>query len=153
MAGKVFNKLMDFLCFDDEVDEMEESFEEETEELEEPEIPVNNTPSYNNRPSKVVSLPTASVAKIVIVKPFDFEEAATICDYLKSRKIVVINTTALETKVGQRLLDFVGGASYIVGGQIQEVEKGVYLLIPSNVEVSNSLKYELQNKGVFGFMK
>ncbi|WP_142414845.1 cell division protein SepF [Hathewaya massiliensis] len=152
MAGKVFNKLMDFLSFDEEIDDMDENYDVENEEIEEVETPTYNSPS-NNRGSKVVTLPTASVAKIVIVKPFDFEEAATICDHLKSRKIVVINTTALENKIGQRLLDFIGGASYIVGGQIQEVEKGVYLLIPSNVEVNSSLKYELQNKGVFGFMK
>lgn len=152
MAGKVFNKLMDFLSFDEEIDEMDENYEAEEEVTEEVEAPMNNS-TFNNKGSKVVSLPTASVAKIIIVKPFDFEEAATICDHLKSRKILVINTTALENKVGQRLLDFIGGASYIVGGQIQEVEKGVYLLIPSNVEVNSSLKYELQNKGVFGFMK
>ena len=50
-------------------------------------------------------------------------------DNLKSRKIVVVNTTALDPKVGQRLLDFVGGVCYALGGDLQQIEKGVYINI------------------------
>lgn len=155
MSVKVFNKIMDMFCLDDEVEEVEEVCDKEdevvTEEEEFQNLPKNS--SYRSS-AKVVNLHTASNRpKVVIAKPYDFDEAATICDHLKNNRIVVINTKALEVKIGQRLLDFIGGASYVLGGQIQEVEKGIYLLMPSNVEVSNTLKYELQNKGVFSFIK
>jgi cell division inhibitor SepF len=46
-----------------------------------------------------------------------------------------------------------GGASYALGGELQEIERGVYILSPSNVEVSNELKNELSSKGLFGWSK
>lgn len=155
MSAKVFNKIMDMFCLDDEVDEVEEVCDKEDEVVAEEEEFENLPRSSSYKSSaKVVNLPTAgNRPKVVIAKPYDFDEAATICDHLKNNRIVVINTKALELKIGQRLLDFIGGASYVLGGQIQEVEKGIYLLMPSNVEVSNTLKYELQNKGVFSFIK
>ncbi len=45
---------------------------------------------------------------------------------IKNRKIVVINTTSLELRTAQRLIDFVGGACYALCGELQEVEKGVF---------------------------
>ena len=46
-----------------------------------------------------------------------------ISDNLKSRKIIVVNTTALNLRTGQRLLDFVGGVCYALGGDLQQVKK------------------------------
>jgi cell division inhibitor SepF len=89
----------------------------------------------------------------MIIKPTVFEEVTDICDDLKNRKIVVVNTTSMDPKVAQRLLDFMGGASYALGGELQEVEKGVYILSPSNVEVTNELKNELSSRGLFNWTK
>ena len=72
---------------------------------------------------------------------------------LKSRKIVLVNTTALETRIAQRLLDFISGSCFALGGELQEVEKGVYILSPSNVEVTNELKTELSSKAMFNWTK
>ncbi|MEQ8199778.1 MAG: cell division protein SepF, partial [Clostridiaceae bacterium] len=72
---------------------------------------------------------------------------------LKSRKIVVINISALDLKVAQRLLDFVSGACFALAGELQEVERNVYILSPSNVEVTNELKSELSSKGIFNWNK
>ncbi len=64
---------------------------------------------------------------------------------------MVINTTGLENRVAQRLLDFMGGSSYSLGGSLEEIEKGVYILSPASVEVSNDLKNELSGKGLFNW--
>ena len=109
--------------------------------------------SANKKQSKVVNIHTTSSVKVVIIKPEDFDEATTICDSLKSRKIVVVNTTSLEPKTGQRLLDFIGGACYALCGDLQQVEKGVYIISPSNIEVNNELKSELSSKGIFNWNK
>ena len=44
-----------------------------------------------------------------------------------------------------------GGASYALGGNLEEIEKGIYILSPSSVEVSSDLKNELSGKGIFGW--
>ncbi|NLZ47336.1 MAG: cell division protein SepF [Clostridiales bacterium] len=151
MAGKVFNKMMGLLGLEDEYEDIEEL--EEEMELEEEKAEVNPPMTASKKQNKVVNIHTATSAKVVISKPTIFEDATDICDDLKNRKIVVVNTTGLEPKTAQRLLDFMGGASYALGGELQEVEKGVYILSPSNVEVTSELKNELTNRGLFGWSK
>ena len=103
--------------------------------------------------SKVVSLHTTQDTKIVIIKPTHYNDSVEICDNLKERKVSLINLTALESSTAQRLLDFIAGASYALEGVLEEVNKGVYVLSPSNVEVSNELKSELKNKGILNWSK
>ena len=146
--SKVMNKVMGFLGMSDEdINEVEEIDNEEEN------MDIESLMSVNKKQSKVVNIHTNSSVKVVIIKPEDFDEATTICDSLKSRKIVVVNTTSLEAKTGQRLLDFIGGACYALCGDLQQVEKGVYIISPSNIEVNNELKSELSSKGIFNWNK
>ncbi|MDF2883442.1 MAG: sepF [Clostridiaceae bacterium] len=149
MSGKVMNKMMGFLGLDEEIEDEVETSEGAEEFVEDSEV----EPLISKRGSKVVSIKTATSAKVLIVKPSTYEEAAEICDELKNRKIVVVNTTKLENRIAQRLLDFVSGASYALGGSLEEVESGIYVVTPSNIEVSNELKNELNSKGIFNWTK
>ncbi|MGY0375194.1 cell division protein SepF [Clostridium sp. JNZ J1-5] len=153
MAGKIVNKVMDFLGLEEEVDEIEE-MENENVEQEHPEIDnIISSTNPKKQKGKVVSIHTAASAKILIVKPIDYDEVIEICDNLKNRKIIVINMTNLESKTAQRLLDFMAGASYALEGSLEEVEKGVYIISPSNVEISNELKNELSSKGLLNWTR
>jgi len=107
----------------------------------------------NKKNSKVVNIHTSSATKVTITKPVDYEEATEICEALKNRRIVLVNTTVLELKIAQRLLDFISGSCYALGGELQQIERGVYLLSPSNVEVTNELKNELSSKALFNWSK
>jgi cell division inhibitor SepF len=150
MAVKVINKMMGFLGLDDdfEDDDLEEQEIQEAKNTE-ADQKVSN---FRKKPN-VVSIHTTISAKVKIVKPTDYEEAADICDDVKNRNIVVVNTTALEQRTAQRLLDFLGGSSYALGGNLEEIDKGVFLISPSNVEVSSDLKTELSTKGLFTWNK
>lgn len=151
--AKMLNKVMGILGLDDgNIDEYDEEevkeksypgdFEEEIDE-----------PIVNRRNNKVVNIHTNSTMKVVISRPKDYDEATSICDELKNRKLVVVNVSDLEPKTAQRLLDFMGGASYVLNGELQEVEKNVYILSPSNVEVTNDLKTEISGKSMFAWTK
>ena len=155
MAPKMFSKVKEILGFEeyndeyDEVDEVDEEKETEVEETIEPVISKKNMGQSN----KVVNIHTAIAAKVIIIKATTYEDAPNVCDALRNRKIVVVNTTGLEIKIAQRLLDFMSGACYALSGDLQEIDRGVYLLSPSNVEVSNELKSELSTKGLFNWNK
>ncbi|KAJ53398.1 cell division inhibitor SepF [Clostridium tetanomorphum] len=151
MAGKVLNKMMGLLGLEDELDEFEENeneFEGKDISNEEEYEPIIQS---SKKQGKVVSIHTASTAKVVIVKPTTYDEVVDICDNLKSRKIIVVNSISLEQKIAQRLLDFVSGATYALGGSLEEIERGIYIVSPSNVEVDSELKSELSNKGIFNW--
>jgi cell division inhibitor SepF len=150
MAVKVINKMMGFLGLDDDFED--DDFEEqEIQEAKNTEAD-QKVSNFRKKPN-VVSIHTTISAKVKIVKPTDYEEAADICDDVKNRNIVVVNTTALEQRTAQRLLDFLGGSSYALGGNLEEIDKGVFLISPSNVEVSSDLKTELSTKGLFTWNK
>lgn len=148
--SNVFNKLGRIIGFDYEDEDEEDLYDEEKEQEQEDNVVET---SFTRKNNKVVNIHTTSTAKVMITKPSTFDDSQEICDAIKSRKIVVVNTTSLETRIAQRLLDFVGGCCYSLDAEVQQVEKGVYLLSPSNVEVSNELKSELSSKGIFNWNK
>jgi cell division inhibitor SepF len=149
----MINKMMGFLGLEEDIDIEENGEREEIvreEEVGQVESLFNSSKKQAN---KVVNIHTAASAKVVIIKPSDYDEAANICDNLRNRKIVVVNTTSLEPRIAQRLLDFIGGACYALSGELQQVEKGVFILSPSNVEVSNDLKNELSSRGILNWTR
>ncbi|MEG2353559.1 MAG: cell division protein SepF [Clostridium sp.] len=152
MGKGFFDKIVNSLVGED-VDEFENGEEVDEEVDEEGTEPIEIASVRRN--NKVVNIHSNASTKIIIYKPEEFrEDAMTICEHLKNRKIIVVNVYQIERTVAQRLLDYIGGASFVLGAEIQEVGKGIYIISPSNVEVSNSFKYELQqNKEIFGFMK
>ncbi|MDS0527309.1 cell division protein SepF [Clostridium sp. SHJSY1] len=149
MLGKV-KSFLGFGEYGDEYDEYADYDDVENEEEEEIEPVLQNN---NKRNNKVVNIHTSSATKVTITKPVAYEEATEISDALKSRRIVLVNTSALEIRIAQRLLDFISGTCYALGGELQEIEKGVYILSPSNVEVTNELKNELSSKAVFNWSR
>ena len=155
MSNNVFSKvksLLGFEDYDDYDDYEDEEYESEIGEEEDSIEPVI-TSKKNPNNNKVVNIHTSSSIKVTITKPVDYEEATEICEALKNRRIVLVNTTALELKIAQRLLDFISGSCYALGGELQQIEKGVYLLSPSNVEVTNELKNEISSKALFNWSK
>ncbi|AVP54162.1 cell division protein SepF [Clostridium tetani] len=149
MAGKVLNKVMGFLGLEDEYEE----YYEDTDELENSNESAEFEPIIhsNKKQGKVVSIHSTSTPKVSIVKPKTYDEVVDICDDLKDGKIVIVNSIELDPKVGQRLVDFVSGATYSLNGTLEEIEKGIYILSPSNVEVDSELKNQLSSKGMFSW--
>ncbi len=156
----MFERIKGFLGFNDAMDDENEEFIEESivEEKEHHHVQTSsNIVPQQNQPikkqPKVVNIHSTSQAKLTITKPLKYDDATEICTALKNRKIVVVNTTSLELRVAQRLIDFISGACYALEGDFQEVEKGVFIVTPSNIDVSNEFKNELTNKGLFNWSK
>lgn len=147
--GKMLSSLKNMMGFEDE--DLYDDYEEETEEKETHEEPRESYSVINRRKemreqNKVVSIHGGN-QKVNIIKPSTFDEAPQICDNLKENKIVVVNTTGLEPRTAQRLLDFIAGATYALGGDLQEVEHGIYVLSPSMVDVTREIKEDSTVKG------
>lgn len=86
--------------------------------------------------------------KICIHEPLSYDEAPLIVDDLRLRKAVVLNFEQLDINVKRQIFDFVNGALYALDGKIQKVNRDIFILAPSNIEI-DGLKAELQEKGVF----
>ncbi len=146
--NKIMTSFKNMMGFEDE--DYYDDYEEETTDENYEEAPKENYALLTRRreskeENKVVSL-HGSQTKVKILKPETFDEAPMISDSLKENKIVVVNTSSLEPKTAQRLLDFIAGATYALSGELQEVENGVYVLTPSTVDVSRDMKEESSPK-------
>jgi len=146
-----FKGISRMMGFDEEDDE--ELLENREENYDEGEEEIEIEPFVSKKQNKIVNIHTASSSKVVISKPSNYDEGKIIVDNLKSRRIVIVNLNGVEPKEGQSIRDFLIGAIYALEGGLQPVEKGVFILTPSNIEVSNELKNELTNKGIFSSFK
>jgi cell division inhibitor SepF len=139
MAKGIFNRILDAVGLEEEeyqdenLEEENDFYEEEYEEEEEQRLP-------RRKQGKVVGLPnTASKLRMLVFQPSSYEEAECIIDNLKARKPVIMNLDELEIELGQRILDFVGGAVYSLNGDIKKVARSIFVVAPSNVDVAQNI--------------
>ncbi|MBC7323906.1 MAG: cell division protein SepF [Moorella sp. (in: Bacteria)] len=98
-------------------------------------------PAPGSGKAKLVSLPTARQAmRLVIARPRSFDQAAGLAENLKNCRPVIINLEALPVEEGQRIIDFLSGAAYALGGQVRRVTGGIFLFTSSNIDLSGDLE-------------
>ena len=78
-------------------------------------------------------------SKMILVEPRAFSESQQIADYLKSRNTVVVNLKRVTSDQAKRLIDFLTGCIYAIGGSLQKLGNGIYLCTPNNVNVQGKM--------------
>lgn len=99
------------------------------------------------RPQVVRPFSVTPNAKPHLVAPTSFNQAQEIADKFKGSQPVIINLQAADRDVARRLIDFASGVCYGLGGQMEKVANQVYLLTPTNVEVSAEERRRLHERG------
>jgi cell division inhibitor SepF len=80
--------------------------------------------------------PAAATGAIHKSEPKRFNEAREVADRFKEGTAVIMNLQSTEDATARRLVDFASGLVYGLDGKIELIANRVYLLTPSNVEVS-----------------
>jgi cell division inhibitor SepF len=101
------------------------------------------------RPSVVRPFSQPQAAKVHITVPVGFNDAQEIGDKLKDNQPVIVNLQGIDRDLSRRLIDFSSGLTYGLGGAMERVAEQVFLLTPSNVEVSAEEKRRLQERGLY----
>ncbi len=101
------------------------------------------------RPAVIRTMPAPSSARVHVVEPAGFNDAQEVGDRLKSNQAVILNLQGLSRDLQRRLIDFSSGLAYAVGGSMERVADQVFLLKPTNVEVSQDEKERLQARGLY----
>ena len=132
-------------------EELEESIPEASDEAEEEFTePKPRFGMFSRKESRYEDdAPAAAPGKktFLIMRPVDFDEAADIADNLKARKAVLINLEATDVDTARRLLDFLSGVVYSLGGKIVRVSSQAYMLTPSDVVLVGDDIPDLLNSG------
>jgi len=87
--------------------------------------------------------------RVHVVAPTMFADAQEIGERLKTNQPVIVNLQDVDAELSRRLIDFCSGAVFVAGAKMQKVAKQVFLLTPSNVEVSDEEKRRLQERGLY----
>ncbi|MBF0708368.1 MULTISPECIES: cell division protein SepF [Bacillales] len=135
-------KFKQFFELDDETIELDEQQEQDSYmEEEEPEVTrANRKQSKQN----VVSLQSVHKnSRVVLVEPRVYAEAQDIADHVKNRKSVVMNLQRIPQDQARRIVDFLSGTVYAVGGDIQKLGPDTFICTPDNVEISGNITDEI----------
>jgi cell division inhibitor SepF len=133
------SKIKTFFFLDDEYDYEEEEYSEEETQ------PVKQHKQHSTQKQNIVSLQSVQKSsKVVLVEPRVYAEAQDIADQLKNRRAVVVNLQRIDRDQAKRIVDFLSGTVYAIGGDIQKVGTDIFLCTPDNVEVSGNISQVLQ---------
>ena len=80
---------------------------------------------------------TPTTAALKIVNPKGYDEAPAIADFLLNGNTVLLNVEGLESAQAVRLLDYLSGATRMVGGIMTKVGKTTIVVAPKSVDVSS----------------
>ena len=81
------------------------------------------------------------------VRPSRFDHAQEVGDRFKDGQAVIVNLQDVDPSLLRRLIDFCSGLCYALGGTMEKVAVGVYLLTPANVSVSAEERQALAERG------
>ncbi|WP_409292141.1 cell division protein SepF [Peribacillus sp. SCS-37] len=132
----IVSKFKSFFALDDEVEYREEIMEEEFEQKR-PAKGLKQAGSGQN----VVSLQSVQKpnSKVFLAEPRAYSEAQSVADELKNKRAVVVNLQKIEHDQAKRIVDFLSGTVYALGGDIQRIGTNIFLCTPDNVDVSGTI--------------
>ncbi|HHU87179.1 MAG: cell division protein SepF [Pelotomaculaceae bacterium] len=154
MAVKLVDKVLSFMGFEEEAVEEDTKFNREEEPEEQPwRRKRDRFREKEKETGSVVSLPVQRQVRVVVVEPKVFDEVKDIAENLKNRRPVIVNLEQATPELARRVVDFVMGASYALNGSQQKVGSGIFLFVPSNMDISSELKEQGREKGMFSWMR
>ena len=159
MSGALMNKVWDLFGMDSAEPEEEYDDENVYEYDDEDDVTEENNKKQlfgRKNKEKVVQMPQSqpNAIKMVISQPTSFEQSDEICSFLKERKSVIVNLEYVNKDVARRIVDFISGGVYALDGYIQKVSNSIFLVAPSNYEITNEMaREEMKNKLSVSWLK
>ena len=80
--------------------------------------------------------------KMILLEPRAYSEIQQLEDHLKKRNTVVVNMKRVTPDQAKRIVDFLSGTVYAIGGDLQKIGGGIFLCTPKNVNVEGSISEE-----------
>ena len=78
-------------------------------------------------------------SKVVLLEPRAYADAQEVADHLNNKRAVVVNLQRIQRDQGKRIVDFLSGTVYAIGGDIQKIGTDIFLCTPANVDVSGNI--------------
>ena len=86
--------------------------------------------------------------KMILLEPRAYSESQQIADHLKKKNTVVVNMKRVTPDQAKRIVDFLSGTIYAIGGSLQKVGGGIFLCTPNNVKVNGKITDDNEGKEI-----
>ena len=106
---------------------------------------INGNDYYDLRPEEALS-ENDGHSKMIILEPRAYSEAQQIADHLKMRNTVVVNLKRVTSDQAKRIIDFLAGTIYAIGGDLQKIGGGIFLCTPNNINVQGKITEDNDGK-------
>ena len=157
MADNFFSKFFSFInrIIDppDDDDELEDEKEINTAPV--PRTTQSNveiTPKKATKHSNIQMNVGKNDLNVHLVRDIKYPKSATeAVDKIKNNMIVVFNFEDTDQDISQKTIDFISGAAYAIGGDVQMVTEYVVLFLPMSGKFSQEQKKRLEDSGFSSF--
>ncbi len=140
--------------FDDDEDDFEEpkpkkglfkkdkqyDFDEDYDDYEEPKAKSSRTGSGAGKVTPMRQASRRPSMEVCVIKPTTVDDAREITETLLSGSTVILNLEGLDLEVAQRIIDFTSGATFAINGNLQKISNFIFLVTPTNVDISGDLQ-------------
>ena len=86
--------------------------------------------------------------KMILLEPRAYSESQQIADHLKMRNTVVVNLKRVTSDQAKRIVDFLAGTIYAIGGDLQKIGGGIFLCTPNNINVQGKITDDREGKDI-----
>jgi cell division inhibitor SepF len=134
----MFQKVMSFLGLADEEpprreeEQLEEQQQQMAQQQQDGVVPLK-------RQGTVVSLHTQKQVRVYLAEPETYDDAQSIADHLRNRRPVVVNLHKAPHDVAKRVIDFISGCTYALGGTLQKLGHNIFLCAPENIDIQGQI--------------
>lgn len=87
-------------------------------------------------------------SKMILLEPRAYSESQQIADHLKARNTVVVNLKRVTSDQAKRIIDFLAGTIYAIGGDLQKIGGGIFLCTPNNVNIQGKITDDKEGKDI-----
>lgn len=110
--------------------------------------PVPMSAEDSSKP-RVRAVPQRASVRPVLVAPTSFGQVQEVADKFKAGQAVAMDMGEADRELARRLIDFLSGMCYGIGGEMEKLGNGLFLLSPVGVEVPGDERRRLLDQ-VFG---
>ena len=151
----VLDKFLSIMKLDDEEDYEDDLFDEDDEFEEEPKKSLfkkNKKSDYEDdddfieekKSNKVTPMRQpirrGASMEVCVIKPIKVDDAREISETLLSGRTVILNLEGLDLEIAQRIIDFTSGATFAISGNLQKISIYIFLVTPTNLDISGDLQ-------------
>jgi len=131
--------------YDDYYDDYEEKpkksiFKKEKNYDEEEYEPVSTPARSNNKVTPMRQSTKKASMEVRVMKPGSVDDSRDIAETLLGNRTVILNLEGLDLEIAQRIIDFISGATFAIDGNLQKISNYIFLVTPTNVDISGDLQ-------------